>query len=232
TEPQSETDAEFLALVEAFISEDAEAKFDRLMTLHTEFLPQFETFLTRDMADPQLEDGAKTMVRLLKDWTTSIYVNDKGETEGIDDWQLWSQTRVDLCYLVQELDAKYNLLPDTKYIVQQYDYILPIWQAQLEVQNDLASQLKKPKKLWSDEEKCYYITYTNNTQFDIDVTLYGDYFTTEHRYFTDKVKATGLKPGESVTLYMKRMPDDLSEWLADWVVDNYYVDGINIYDYY
>jgi len=232
TEPQSETDAAFLELLEAFISIDAEASFDELMVLHEEYLPQFEPYATADIVDPDLQFAAKSMVSLLKAWQECIYTNDDGDIEGIEDWRKWSQSRVDLCNLVLEVNAKYNLLPETKYIPQQYSYILPIWEAQLEVQNDLHAQLSKPKKVWSAEEDCYYITYTNNTLFDMDVTIYGDYISAERGYIYDKLHTDGLKPGESVTLYMKHMPDDVREWVADWVVDTYYVDGIDIYEYY
>ena len=232
TEPQSEEDAAFIELMEAFITEDAEEEYNRLITLHTEFLPLFEAVPAKKLVDPALQTYAKDMVRILKDWGTSIYVNEKGETEGIEDWLLWSQCRVDLCNIVIELSETYELLPETPYLSQQYDYILPIWEAQLAVQKDLAKQLTNPKKYRSEEEKCYYITYTNNTEFEMDVTIYGDYFTAEHRYFTDKIRTESLKPGETVTLYMKRMPKDVANWVADWVVHGYYVDGIDIYDYY
>lgn len=232
TQPQSEEDAAFIALMEDFISEDVEGEYERMLVLQDEYLPLFEAVPVKKLVDPMLQTCAKDMVALLKDWDTSIYVNDKGEIEGIEDWLLWSQSRVDLCNLVIKLQETYSILPDMVYATQQYEYTLPIWEAQLEVQKDLHKQLSKPKKVWSAEEKCYYITYTNNTEFEMDVTIYGDYFTAEHRYFTDKIYAEGLKPGESVTLYMKRMPKDMANWVADWVVKNYYVDGIDIYDFY
>lgn len=232
TEPQGKSDEEFLELLERFISIDAEASFDELMVLHEEYLPLFEPYAKETFADPMIKDAAETMVSLLKAWKQCIYINDDGIIEGIEDWLKWSQSRVDLCNLVLTIDAKYNLLPETKYVAQQYDYILPIWEAQLEVQKDLHAQLSKPQKVWSAEEDCYYFTYTNNTEFDVDITIYGDYISAKRGYLYDKLHTDGLKPGESMTLYMKHMPDDVTEWAADWVVDTYYVDGIDIYEYY
>ena len=232
SEPQSETDAAFLQLLEDLISIDAEAEFDELMVLHEQFLPQFEAIDQKKLADPDLQTAAKDMLSILRSWRDCIYFNDDGEIEGIEDWRKWSQSRVDLCLLVQQVDAKYNLVPDTKYITQQYDYILPIWQAQLEVQNDLHSQLSKPKRVRSAETGDYTVTYTNNTDFDMDVTLYGDYISAKRGYLYNKIHVDGLKPGESVTLEMTAFPDDVTEWYVDWVVDNYYVNGIDIYAYY
>ena len=232
TTPQGEADEQLLALMEQFLAEDVEADFDRYMQLPTEFLPSFEQFPVSDLVDPDLQQWAQQMTALLTDWQSSIYFNEKGVAKGIDDWLVWSRCRVDLCDIVSAMDAKYNLSPNEKYVVQQYDYIRPIWQAQLDVQLDLEKQLIVSRKEWNQKNECYTLTYTNDTPFDFDLTIFGDYFTVEHYYYTDKTKSTHLMPGDSLTLYMRNFPEDLSDWKADWIVENYCMDGIDIYDYY
>ena len=148
----------------------------------------------------------------------------------VADYTLWLSGYTTLCRITSELYVKYGILSDDSHIPEFYMYLLPIYEAQLAVEQDLTWQLVDLEPEVLPIYDCYTVTYTNCTEYELDITFYMDYETADG-YITEEYTVTGIRPNQRVFIPLREMPEDCETWYIDWIVEEYYIDGVPLSDY-
>lgn len=224
-------DHDFIELVETYLEKNYNIDYDDALRLPDQYYDKFSPFLTADFVDAELHDCAVTMVSALEDLRNSIDTfSDDPDDVFVADYPLWMEGCIGVYSVAEALYEKYGILYGDSHIPEFYSYLLPIYRAQLEVEYDLTAQLIGIEARVSNGYTYPYITYTNNTPYELDITFYNDY-ETEDDYFYEDFVMEGLKPNETVDIPLKEMPKNFENWYTDWIVDACYIDGVDIYDY-
>jgi len=223
-------DEEFIELFEEYIEKDYSNDYTDSRRLSERYYEEFAAFKTEHFTNGDLAVcAAKTAQALDKLHRGSILSEDIDENTSYT--ILWLEGCVELYAVVEELYERYGILYYDTYIPEYYIWLLPIYEAQLEAEYDLFGQLIGIDAEVSDACDVPYLTYTNNTIYEMDITFYNDY-ETEDDYFYEECSFESVMPGDTILIPLRKMPEHYEAWYTDWIVDNYYIDGMDIYDYY
>ena len=219
-------DDEFLSDFRAAMT--AEWDYDDLYWANWQQLLFLEQYRTADFADPALGERAAALVNGLEAMENAMYRDDTDSY--INDYTPWLEGWLVKCSAITDLNAEYALGID-EWMVEYYAYEYQIATHELSAENDLTAQLIGIDGQWDSKKQCYYITYTNNTQCEMDVVFYNDY-ETEDDYLWEEDEFNGIAPGDTVKIWLEELPEDYEYWYISWTVRTLYFQGTDIYDYY
>lgn len=225
------TDEEFVDLFEEFLEKAYDDDYGDLPRLAERYYDEFAEFQDQDFGDWVLADAAAQTIQALdKVYRGSIFTDESLEpdtTHAI----LQLEGYVELYIVVEDLYERYGILYNKDYIPDFYIRMLPICYAQLEVEYDLTAQLIGAEPSYTEGDPVPYLSYTNNTPFELELTVYNDYYHGAD-FFYDESDIPSLMPGETAIIPLVNMPEVYEDHYIHWFIEDIFIDGINIYDYY
>ena len=224
------TDEDYIDLFEEFLEKAYDDDYADLRRLSERYYDEFAAFRFEGFTDWQLADcSARTIQaldKLRRGSDLSVVPEDPAVTHNI----LWLEGCAELYAVTEYLYEHYGILYYDPHIPEFYIWLLPITQAELEVEYDLTAQLIGAEPSYTEGDSIPYLSYTNHTPFQLDITFYYDYETDEG-YFYEEIPFSTILSEETVSIPLQGKPTD-REWQVSWFLNNCYVDGIDIYEYY
>lgn len=224
-------DEEFIALFEEFLEKAYDDDYADLPRLSERYYEEFAAFQFEDFTDWQLADAAAQTVQALDKICRGSILADESLEPDTTHAILQLEGCVELYIVVEDLYERYGILYYNEHIPAYYIQMLPICYAQLEVEYDLTAQLNGAAPSYTESDPVPYLSYTNNTPYELDLTIYNDYYTGTD-FYSDESFIPSVMPDETVIIPLPEMPAKYEEHYTYWFIDDIYIDGINIYDYY
>ena len=223
-------DREFVELFEEFLEKLYDDDYGDERRLSERYYEDFVALKDESYADGKMAVYAAQTVqaldRLIKGNDLTTDLEDSSTTHNI----LWMEGRLMLYTVAEELYNRYGILYKDREIPEYYIRLRPILQAELEVEYDLAAQLIDAEAVIPDDGSAPYLTYTNHTPYELDITVYNDYETADD-YFYEECSFTGIAPDETVIIELREMPDVYNNWYISWFLSGYNGEDIYTYDW-
>lgn len=200
-----------------------DAPLDELVNME---LVVLENYASKEFYDSRIKDIAKRYIGGLKKQKEAIgYYTDTGEAYD-SDHPVWYQGAAERYQAAADLmDISHYFYADDPDAKSDIRSTLELYKAEAEINKDCKKQLIGVNASYSEKDKYYYLTYKNNTEYTFDLYVYNYYTTTSGEYISDEHVAEKLKPKQSTTIRLEKIPDDLAEWTSDWVDINVSLNG-------
>lgn len=223
-------DREFVELFEEYLEKDYNDDYADSRLLADRYYEEFAHLKDASYADGKLAVYAAQTVQALDDLRKGADLTADLEDPSTTHDILWMEGCVGLCTVAEELYTRYGILYKDRSIPEYYVWLRPILQAELEVEYDLTAQLIGVDAVIPDDGSAPYLTYINHTPYTLDLIIYNDY-ETESDFLSEECSFTALSPDETVTIYLKKMPDDYENWYIGWYLETCSYNGEDIYTY-
>lgn len=224
-------DEDFVELLEEFLKKIYDNNYADLSRLSERYYKEFAAFQFEDFTDWNLADAAVQTAQALDKICRGSNLTDEPLEPDVTHAILQLEGCVELYSVVEELYECYGILYNKDYIPDFYIRMLPIYQVQLEVEYDLTAQLNSAAVSYTEGDPIPYLSYTNNTPYELELTVYNDYYNGAD-FYNDESYIPSVMPNETIIIPLPNMPAKYEDHYTHWSVHTYSLDGLDIYDYY
>jgi hypothetical protein len=222
-------DKDFVKLFEEYMEKVFDDGYVDSRRLSERYYEEFDSLKYEHFTDGNLAAAAARTAHALDLLRKGSLLSEELEDPSVTHQLLWLEGSVELYTLAEELHNRYGVLYKEPEITEQCIWLRPVYDAHLEVERDLASQLMIGEI--GNPNTPPVFQYTNHTPYELDLTFYIDY-ETEADFTFDQQTFARVAPEETIVIRSDSMPADCIKYYIAWSLDSCYYDGTDVYSYF